>query len=198
MMKKVLLFVLLIGAFADAKAQMSFKDTILEYNRLRINTNVRGAKALGVWGIANVAAGTIGYFAAGKDEWKSFHAMNAGFGLLNTGISTVALIRARKQMREQFHYRLFYERYLTNKTSHLIDAGIDVLLIAGGTVMSTKTGPDAAYYKGFGTSIAIQGIVQLLFDNVMFYSHAKYNSHWYRIMDEIQISGSGIRLNWTF
>ena len=74
--------------------ELNFRDTVKAYNKHRILTNASGALVLGGWGIANVAAGSAGYFAAKQDQWKYFHEMNAAWGLVNTGFAAYGSIGA--------------------------------------------------------------------------------------------------------
>ena len=198
------LFFLFFMSFLACYGQsqpMSFRDTIKEYNRLRINTNTRGTKTMAVWGLANVSAGTVGYFAATADDWKYFHAPNAFCGLINTGVSVLGFRNIRLERAEKFNHQLYYNRYQANKKLYLIDAGIDVLILGAGTGLSSFARTDKsnpALFRGVGSAIALQGAVRLLWDNIMYYSHVSMNTRWYRIMDEISISGTGLGLSYNF
>ncbi|MFI5196350.1 MAG: DUF6992 family protein [Chitinophagales bacterium] len=186
----------------SASAQeISFKDTITSYNTHRLNINKAGMKVLGLWGIANIAAGSIGYFTAKQDEWKYFHEMNVIWGMVNTGIAAMGMAGVRKELNVRLSYERSYDRYRANKKLYLVNAGLDVLYIATGvglTEYSVNAKTDAAIYRGFGRSIAIQGVFLLLFDNVMFAAHQQSNSNWYRIMNEIHVSNAGIGFIHTF
>ena len=158
-------------------------------------------KVLGSWGIASIAVGSIGYFIARQDESKYFHEMNILWGVVNTGIAAMGLTGVREEMDARLNYQQSFDRFRSNKKLYLINAGLDVLYIATGvglTEYSVNTKSDAAIYKGFGKSIAVQGVFLLLFDNVMFAAHQQSNSKWYRIMNEIHVSNAGIGFTHTF
>ncbi len=157
--------------------------------------NKTGMQVLGAWGIANIAEGGIGYFTAKQDEWKYFHEMNGLWGVVNTGIAMVSLKAARKESKQKLTFQEAYARYHGNKKLYLINCGLDVVYIGAGVGLvkyseSTKNNP--ALFSGFGKSIALQGAFLLLFDNVMYTTHARYNSLWFRIMNEIHVSGNGV------
>ena len=158
-------------------------------------------EVLGSLGIASMAAGGIGYFTAKQDEWKYFHEMNALWGVVNTGIAAMGLVGVRKEMSAKLNYQQSYDRYSANKKLYLINAGFDVLYIATGVGLaeySVNAKNDAAIYKGFGRSIALQGVFLLLFDNAMFAAHQRGNSKWLQLMNEIRVSNAGIGFIHTF
>ncbi|MCD6012173.1 MAG: hypothetical protein K0Q79_2035 [Flavipsychrobacter sp.] len=181
---------------AHAHAQeISFKDTVAVYNAQRIRTNKTGMKVLGAMGIASMVSGGVGYVTARQDEWKYFHGMNVLWGAVNTGIAFMGMSGVRKEMAAKYNYLQAYNRYLSNKKLYLINAGLDVLYIAGGVALNEygrTAGNDKAIYQGFGKSIAIQGIALLLFDNIMFASHHRHNSKWHILMYDLRFTGNGI------
>jgi hypothetical protein len=195
---RILLFILLTFITCRASAQViSFKDTVVAYNKHRLNINRTGMKVLGSWGIVNIAGSGAGYFAAKQDEWKYFHEMNVLWGVVNTGIAAFSLARVRKEMRTEMGFDQAYGHYKSDKKIYLINAGLDVLYIGTGVALTAlsqnaKKTSDAAILKGFGRSIAVQGVFLLLFDNIMFSIHHRSNSKWFQLMNEIHVSGSGI------
>ncbi len=163
--------------------------------------NKTGMQVLGAWGIANIAEGSIGYFTAKQDEWKYFQGMNALWGVVNTSIAAVSLSAARKESREQLTFQQAYARYHANKKIYLVNSGLDILYLGAGIGLvkyseTTKNNP--ALFSGFGKSVAIQGAFLLLFDNIMYSSHSRYSPLWFRIMNEIHVSGSGAGVIHTF
>jgi hypothetical protein len=190
------LVVLLCIVFARAHAQeISFKDSVTAYNLHRIQTNKRGMKVLGAWGILNIAAGGAGYFAAKNEELKYFSEMNVLWGVVNTGIAVMGMAGVKKEMAAKLNYQQSYDRYRANKKLYLINAGLDVVYIGTGVALNEygKTATnDKAIYQGFGKSITVQGVFLLLFDNVMFASHLRYNSKWYLLMNELRFTGNGV------
>jgi len=158
-------------------------------------------KVLGSWGIINIAAGGIGYFTAKQDQWKYFHAMNALWGVTNAGIAAMGLAGTRKEMAKKLNANQSHDRYRSNKRLYLINAGLDVVYIATGAGLatySTTTKNNVALFRGFGRSIAMQGVFLLIFDNCMFAAHQRYNSKWYMLMNEIRVSTNSVGFNHTF
>ncbi len=200
---KITLIIVLffIAATAGHAQVVSFKDTLAKYNNARMYINKTGMKVLGAWGIASIAEGGIGYFTAKKDEWKYFHEMNAAWGVVNTGIAVLSLSRARKEAAARINAEDAYARYKSDKKLYLINAGLDVVYIAAGVGLAkysenAKNNPEM--WSGFGKSIVIQGVFLLIFDNVMYTTHSRYNSLWFRLMNEIHVSNTGIGVNHSF
>ena len=200
-MARYLLFILLFMVTSCCYAQeVSLKDTVAAYNTKRIKVNKTGMQILGAWGIVNIADGGIGYFTAKQDEWKYFHKMNAVWGVVNTGIAALGLVNGRREQAEKINAMTAYERYKASKKIYLINSGLDVLYMATGlglTRYAETTKQNAAIFNGFGKSIVMQGAFLFIFDNFMYTTHARYNSKWIRVMDELSVSTNGIGIRHT-
>ncbi len=161
-------------------------------------------KVLGGWGLANIAAGGIGYATANRDEAKYFSEMSMAWGVVNTGIAALSLINIRREMAADMGYERSYRSYKANKRLFLINAGLDVVYIGAGLGLasysqnSKLTKTDQAMYGGFGKSVVIQGVFLLLFDNIIFSAHQLDNSKWYRIMNEIRFTNKTVGFNYSF
>ena len=181
--------------------ELSFSDSIKKYNDQRIAINKTGLEVQGAWGLANIAAGSIGYFGAKEGEGKYFSEMNGIFGILNTGVSLTGLHMVKKQLAQKFTYAESYNWYCTDKKIYLIGAGIDIIYISAGFGLaayglSAKSSADV--YTGFGKSLALQGVFLLLFDNIMLLEHGRNTNKWYRIMDELRFTHNGVGFNYSF
>ena len=201
---KLILFFTLIGVFIlpNVRAQeLSFKDSLRTYNNQRILTNTKGAMTLAGWGMANVVVGGVGYFTAKQDEWKYFHEMNAAWGAVNTGFAIGGIMRARKQAAEKINAGKDFHYFERNKSSYLISVALDVVYVGAGVTLAgygKSAATNGAAYKGFGESIALQGLFLLAFDNIMFASHQKRSSKWNVLMDELRFTGAGLSFVHTF
>mgnify|MGYP000931533601 FL=1 len=127
--------------------------------------------------------------------------MNVLWGAVNTGIALFGMAGVKKEMTAKYYYKEAYNKYTANKKLYLINAGLDVLYIAGGVGLNEygrTAGRDRAIFQGFGKSIAIQGIALLLFDNIMFAAHQRNNSKWYILMSDLRFTGNSIGFVHTF
>ena len=178
--------------------ELSFRDSIKTYDRARISTNARGMQALDVWGLTNIAGGAAGYFIATDKEAKYFFEMDAAWGVVNTGIATLGFMRAKRQARQKPDLNNAYNAYRHDRNAYLIGVGLDVVFVAGGAGLTsygnqTKNNPEL--YRGYGKAVMLQGVMLLIFDNVMVASHQHYGSKWAKIMDEIRFTGAGFSYN---
>lgn len=181
--------------------QNVFSDSAQVLNEARIRTNQHGMKVLGTWGIANIAAGGIGYFTAKDDEWKAFHEMNAIWGVVNTGIAVMGYAGSRKELQEKLSCSKLLQRYEGTKRLYLINEGLDVLYMGTGALLwlhGDNTAHSPAMWRGFGKSLVLQGAFLFVFDNVMFASHQKRNSKWYQLLQDVCVTNNGLGLNYTF
>ena len=200
--KQLVVLLLLSLASATHAQEISFKDTIAAYNSHRIQVNKAGMQVLGGWGLLNVAAGGVCALTAQNDEWKYFNEMNVLWGAVNAGIAAFGLAGVRKELNTRLTSGQAYQRYVSNKRTYLINIGLDVVYIGGGVALNEyargKSVSDHDLYAGFGKSVAIQGIFLLLFDNMMFAAHQRYNSRWFTIMNELRFTGNSIGFSHTF
>ena len=197
------LLILLIIVFSTgvSSAQINFRDTAKEYNKQRLLINLKGMQVLGGWGIANVALGTAGYFAAKEDEWKYFHGMNAAWGLINTGIAGYGIARVKKQALERPDLNKAYQHYRQDKKVLMINMGLDAVYIGAGYYLMSLSNTDhnnPQQYRGFGRAVMIQGAFLLAFDNILLLSHNKYSGRWATILDEVRFTGGGLSYVHTF
>lgn len=158
-------------------------------------------QVLGCFGVANAVAGGVGYFTAKQDEWKYFHEMNAAWGIVNAGLATYRLSRARKQAKAKLDYTVAYDNYRRDKRIFIINIGLDAAYVAVGAGLAQYAKTDKsnpALFTGFGRSIVLQGVSLLIFDNIMYRAHLKYNSRWAQLLDEMHFTGNGIGFNYTF
>ncbi len=167
----------------------------------RIIINVKGMQVLGSWGIANMAVGGVGYFAAKNDEWKYFHEMNAAFGFVNTGIATYGMLQARRQAMAKLDMNKAYIDYKRDKKILIVSIGLDAAYMGVGYALLQKGEKDHSnpnLYKGFGRSLMLQGAFLLMFDNFMLIAHQKYSGRWATILDEMRFTGNGLSYTHTF
>ena len=176
MKKKFLLFISIL-LITRAEAQMNFNDSIAQSrNRLTKNAMI----VLGSWSVANIATGFI---IAGQTngEAKYFWQMNGYWNLFNLGLAGMGYIGARKTMAAKYGFTDNYKAQHSIEKLYVFNAGLDLVYITGGFYLrergKNETDPKKNYqFKGYGSSIAVQGGFLLLMDAVMFTLHKK-NTH---------------------
>lgn len=200
---RYLLLILFFGCLAlPAQAQeLSFRDSIAHYHRIRLKTNHTGALILTGWGLTNVAAGGTGYFAAQKDEWKYFHEMNAGFGVVNTIVGAANVWAAQRAAAQKPDYSIACDQYKANRRRYLYGSALDAAFIVAGIALTQnadKSPENKDVYNGFGKALVTQGAALLIFNNAMYALHGRMNARWFQLMTELRFTGASIGYVHTF
>ena len=202
LMKKITTLIICCSlSISRLYAQHINTDSAHALNAARITTNRHGMNVLGIWGLANIAGGTIGYFTASNKEWKDFHLMNLSWGLVNTTIAGMGLGGVKQEMAQKLNCDDMLKRYESNKRLYLINAGLDAIYIGTGLFLwehSNSVSKHAEVWSGFGKSVALQGLFLLFFDSTMYTSHASKNKKWYGLMQGLCVTNKGISLHYAF
>jgi hypothetical protein len=124
------------------------------------------------WGGANVAGGLALVLASARSEqgarW-AFGAMSAGWGAVNVGIVAVGLATAPTEAATAYGTALSAERNFHDIL--LLNLGLNVAYAGvGGTMLAAgyRDVSNAAEWRGFGTSLILQGAGLLVLDGVAF------------------------------
>jgi len=172
--KRTVLLSLVLLAGYELWGQQSHQDFYLQ-SQHNINT---GMYVLGSWAILNMATGVYG-MSTQQGSSKYFYQMNLFWNTVNLGIAGFALFHNLSNDGGLLSNRQILEEHFRSEKLFLINAGLDVLYIAGGAFMvhksknSTKR-PDLL--KGYGNSIIMQGGFLLVFDAVLYFiQHAHSN-----------------------
>lgn len=138
-----------------------------EFSRQRIQHQRIIGYSLGSYALANIAVSAV---AAGQTagETSQFHRMNVYWNLVNLGIAGVGLIGARKQKPNTESLKDAVSRHNQMKKVLAINAGLDVLYVAGGAYLAGRdSNPETAdRNRGFGKAIIVQSGFLLVFDVV--------------------------------
>ncbi|TCO08379.1 DUF6992 family protein [Natronoflexus pectinivorans] len=153
------------------------------------NITNKGMYVLGTWAVANIALGVNGWIQS-SGEQKYFHQMNTLWNGVNLTIATWSLASnygrdiAGMDAQEMISHVTGLENLL------LINAGLDLLYIAGGFVMrhqSRNSEKRADLLKGYGNSVILQGGFLLVFDLILY---GVINSHKSNFLNDIELSMS--------
>ena len=196
----VLLMALLSSPFLAAAQEIRFADSARIFNTRRIIVNYNGTLAAGSWGLASVAAGAVGMATAKQENWKAFHATNLAFGASEMLFSGVSLLSCRSQIKKHPETQEAYRLFKRARSTHLYGICADVACVAIGeyVIAKAKDVPATeARNRGIGQAMVLQGVGMLIFDNIMYRVHSRYNSRWGDLMDNFNFIGSGIGFNYT-
>lgn len=193
-------FLLILFSTLTFTAFAQSQNNLTDLNDQRIQTNKTGMTVLGGWAAANIVSGTAGYFIAQDEEWKAFHGMNAMWNVVNGVIAYSGYRGALKEQGKKLSGADAYSRYESNKRLFLLNAGLDIAYIGSGLLLNAYAGDfnNPAEWRGFGKSVALQGVFLLLFDGTMYAVHQSRNKSWYKILSGVSFTGNGIGYNYRF
>ncbi len=100
------------------------------------------------WSLPWIGVGIVGLWASNEAYWKGFWGMSAAWGLINTGIAYAGLLGSEPDPAGL-------------RTTLLINAGADVLYVAGGLYLLSR--PEDTW-RGSGAAVIVQGAFLLAFD----------------------------------
>lgn len=170
-------------------------------NHNRININKEGLTILAGEGIASLGTGAIGYFVTQDQELKSFFEMTAFWGVVNTGIAAAGIVGAKNELAQALSCRQAFKKYKQTTKLYLINSGLDIVYIGAGAFLinrANQTQNNQQTLNGFGKAIALQGILLLIFDQVMYHAHYSSNSQWRRVLNSVCITNNGVGFRYTF
>lgn len=126
--------------------------------------------SLNSWAVGNIAYGTVANFQT-TGEAKYFHQMNAIWNVVNLGIGIPGIIGAYKH-HDQMNFEQLYKSQRKMETIYLVNAGLDVAYMTAGVASrlyaNQKTGTDYYRFKGYGSSLILQGGYLFAHDLAMF------------------------------
>jgi hypothetical protein len=173
----------------STQAQKTFNDSIAESrNRLTKNAMI----VLGGWAVANIASGFI-VANNTNGEAKYVWRMNAYWNFINLGLAGLGYIGTRKLMSRKYEYADNLEAQQNIEKLYVFNAGLDLAYIAGGFYLrergNRETDPDKInQFKGYGTSIIIQGGFLLMMDCVMYTLHHRNTRRMNNKIKQIEIN----------
>lgn len=169
-MRKSLFFLWLLTA-SISHAQ-DFNDSLA---RSRNTITQEAMIALGSFAIANIASGFI---VAGQTHGVAHFtwAMNGYWNLVNLGIATMGYLGAMRALHRTWTLAQNDRAQLSVEKTYVLNFGLDLVYITGGFYLNEKGNSESNptsrdQYRGYGTSISIQGGFLLLLDATMIALH---------------------------
>lgn len=168
------IFCILITSIFSLQSYAQTIDSVsinLEDIQLRqTNFNKIAMISLNSWAVGNIAYGTVANFQT-TGEAKYFHQMNAIWNVVNLGIGIPGIIGAYKH-HDQMNFEQLYKSQRKMETIYLVNAGLDVAYMTAGVASrlyaNQKTGTDYYRFKGYGSSLILQGGYLFAHDLAMF------------------------------
>ncbi len=177
-------------------------EDFARFNAERDRSTATGMLVLGGWATGNLLAGGIGMATTppGSEAWH-FHLMNAAWNTVNLGIALPAWAGARKRLRTPAALDIpgTFDAQRKVEVLYLINGGLDLAYLGAGLWLWEHGHGDPALahrelFRGFGTSLLLQGGFLLAFDVASYLVHAR---HWRRaragLWRHLQVNGTSIR-----
>jgi hypothetical protein len=200
-MKNMLIIGFLVMSVSSLSAQKNFSDSISEArNRLTRHAMI----GLGAWSVANIASGFI-IANQTSGETKYFWRMNAYWNFINLGLAGVSLLGAHQAALHHYSFSENYSEQQKIEKLYVFNAGLDLFYIAGGFLLREHGNTEYAVdkqdqFRGYGSSIAVQGGFLLLMDALMYSLHHKNTMRMNRKLQRLELNaGPGwMSLNYKF
>lgn len=200
MKKNCILFIILLVATSLA-AQQNFNDSITQArNKLTKNAMI----VLGSWSVANIATGFI-IGSQTNGEAKYAWRMNGYWNIFNLGIAGLGYAGLRRALLKKNNFSDNMKAQQSIEKLYVLNAGLDLVYITGGFYLRERgknqsTAEKQYQFKGYGTSIAIQGGFLLLMDAVMFSLHHKNTIRMNNKLEQLELKAgsAGLGLSYSF
>jgi len=188
-MKKIFLIIVCLFCIICVNAQKNFNDSIAQSrNGLTENAMI----TLGSWAVANITSGfIIGNNVNGEAKyvWK----MNAYWNFINLGLAGLGYAGVRKMMSRNYDFAENYSAQQAMEKLYVFNIGLDLVYITGGFYLRERgwreADPDTQNkFRGYGTSLIIQGGFLLLMDCVMYSLHHKNTRRMYDKLQKFQLT----------
>jgi hypothetical protein len=194
-MKPLVLIALLTIGTASLAFSGNPEDLFAKHNRI----NHSGMLVLGGWAIANMTQGAIGNFKY-TDERKYFGQMNFMWNIVNLGIASFALYQISSTDISSLSVDQMALKYNKSQNLYLINAGLDILYMAGGLFMinaSKKYQKNELMLKGYGQSVILQGGFLFAFDLAMYFIQNKHIGNFRSSISSLSIYPNGFKIDLT-
>lgn len=188
-----LLFFLFSIVYLQAQSYEEFYTQSLDINK-------SGMYFLGGWALANMATGTYGWLRY-DGEKKYFHQMNAAWNVVNAGIAVYALFDIAGTDISMLGADEMMRKHIRSENLFLINAGLDILYMAGGTWMIHAAGKNEKRHdilKGYGQAVILQGAFLFLFDLVKFGIQYNHRQSFTEATANLGLTANGLTLTIGF
>lgn len=167
------------------------QDSLKNYNNRRVSTELTGMKILGGWAIANIAAGTIGYYHT-SGPVRSFHQMNIIWNAANLGIAAAGYLTNIKHRNNTLSPAESIKEQHRAERLFLINGILDLGYVGTGLYLKNRGNYKSSdQLKGYGTSVILQGAFLLLLDSILYTSERRSGRGLKRFLAENPITFNG-------
>lgn len=200
-MRYLVTLLLAIGMLTRTTAQTYSLDDI---NQTRTQYTRNGMITFTTWTGLNLIGGTVGYFTT-EGELQRFFEMNVFFNAINAAIAVPGMISAFRAKRTGLDFQQTVKEVNNTKIAYLVNGVLDISYITAGFWLReagqnpTRSESQQTQFKGFGSSLIMQGSFLLIYDFIAYGFHTangkKLNEYWDKItVSPFTSAGMGINL----
>lgn len=193
-MKNILLLVGVLLVFG------STAQSLEQFNKERIQTDMRLMIGLGSWATTNFIVSGIGWATVPSGEAHYFHQMNVLWNTVNIGLAVPGYLKAKKANSSLSFAETIRTQHKTEKI-FLINTGLDIGYMAGGLLLRSAAKTNIGkrdQFKGFGNSLLMQGGFLFFFDLTAYMIHNRHSKKSLdNLMNSVELSSSGLGLQWN-
>ncbi|MFB6343472.1 hypothetical protein ACE1ET_17240 [Saccharicrinis sp. FJH62] len=165
-----------------------------------LNINQTGMYVLGGWALANIATGAYGWSKYDGNQ-KYFHQMNLFWNTVNLTIAGIGLYSAIHTDPSVMNTNSILSAQQKTENTFLINAGLDVLYMAGGYYMMHLSQKKEKYrdlLNGYGKSVMLQGAFLFVFDLVMYGIQHHHGNSFGGALSQVALSPNALTLRFVF
>lgn len=192
----IILFILICLWVSPEMLHAQIKDFNPDfYYQRSLSLQKAGMITLGSWAMLNIFSGTYGMLRFDGQQ-KYLHQMNTAWNLVNIGIAIAGYYGASTGSEMILTNQEMLNEVTNLNNILLINAGLDVIYIATGTLL-WKNGltKNNDRKTGYGKSIVLQGGFLLLFDTVLYLLNHQYSDAMISLNDTITLLPNGFRIH---
>ena len=199
MKNSVFLFVLAMALSIQGLGQANFNDSLA---RSRNTLTEHYMVTLGAFALVNIGSGFLA--AAQTREATYAWRMNAYWNFINLGIAGLGYLGARRALLKTYSLAENEKAQLSVEKTYVLNFGLDLVYIAGGFYLRERGVSETNLlskdqYRGYGTSIAIQGGCLAVMDAIMTTLHHHNSARLNNKLKSLELhAGPGaVALTWN-
>ena len=176
-------------------------DPFQQYEMQRLDINRSAMLVLGSWAVGNMLVGTYGHFNT-TGQTREFHQFNFMWNVVNLGIAAFGYHQASNADPMALGYVDILKEYNSLQNILLLNVGLNVSYMATGLYLRERSKNSIKHsdrFRGYGSSLLLQGAFLFLFDTSLFFIHRSHaNLHLYPQLESLAAGGAGLGVTLRF
>jgi len=179
----------LLCMLAVSSAAFSQKIDLTKFEKERTSIQKKSMITLAGWSVANIVVSGIATDTRNK-ETRYFHQMNVMWGGINLAIAGLGYWGASKEKIDNPTLADVLKHQNRIEQTYLINAGLDVVYLAGGLIMNKTSDnqKNPEKFKGYGNSVMVQGGFLLLYDAILYAIHKNHGKQLKGATDKVTLN----------